>query len=207
MSGKSGIAPCGHPGTYVTSTFITCNERCEFQTAKPVVARRGEPGHVDMCACAPCQIRRRTEYINLIDKDGRLVHTFLWDGVKNELDWVPTRAAEIRHWRMHDAVGDMVASGNLAFDLAPNRKAHLNIKLFMDAADRVTLSIEQEKYWDIEHHHIKWKTAGQDFAESAKKMLSSTGFPADSIIGRVLIENQVTMEKELRQQLERGLLL
>src|SRR5690606_2386304 len=59
------------------------------------------------------------------------------------------------------------------------------------------------KYWDIEHHHIEWKTAGQDFAESAKKMLSSTGFPADSLIGRRLIEYQVTLEKELRQQLER----
>jgi hypothetical protein len=41
---KTGIAPCGHPGTYVTNTFITCNQRCEFG---PAHAAR-EPGHVDM---------------------------------------------------------------------------------------------------------------------------------------------------------------
>ena len=28
--GKKGIAPCGHPGTYITTNLVTCDWRCEF---------------------------------------------------------------------------------------------------------------------------------------------------------------------------------
>jgi hypothetical protein len=30
VSGKKGIAPCGHPGTYVFNQFVACDLRCEF---------------------------------------------------------------------------------------------------------------------------------------------------------------------------------
>lgn len=41
MTAKTGRAPCGHPGTYVTNTFITCDFRCEFEESD------GVPIHVD----------------------------------------------------------------------------------------------------------------------------------------------------------------
>jgi hypothetical protein len=28
MSGKKGVAPCGHPGTHVTANFVTCDKNC-----------------------------------------------------------------------------------------------------------------------------------------------------------------------------------
>jgi len=36
VTAKKGIAPCGHPGTYVTAKFITCDQRCEFKKPKEV---------------------------------------------------------------------------------------------------------------------------------------------------------------------------
>ena len=29
-SARVGTAPCGHPGTFVTPTFVTCDLRCGF---------------------------------------------------------------------------------------------------------------------------------------------------------------------------------
>ena len=43
MSARKGIAPCGHPGTHVTNTMITCDLRCEFGAEKS----DGVPAHVD----------------------------------------------------------------------------------------------------------------------------------------------------------------
>jgi hypothetical protein len=39
-NGKRGIAPCGHPGTYITNSFVTCDQRCEFENSD------GVPEHV-----------------------------------------------------------------------------------------------------------------------------------------------------------------
>ncbi len=30
MTARRGTAQCGHPGTYVTNTYITCDQRCEM---------------------------------------------------------------------------------------------------------------------------------------------------------------------------------
>lgn len=41
---KKGQAPCGHPGTYVTPSFITCDLRCEFDETDE---SDGVPTHVE----------------------------------------------------------------------------------------------------------------------------------------------------------------
>lgn len=44
---KRGIAPCGHPGTYVTNTFVTCDIRCEFGDATPDDESDGVTWYID----------------------------------------------------------------------------------------------------------------------------------------------------------------
>lgn len=141
---KPGIAPCGHPGTYVTNTFITCNFRCGFgDTRVPILANpRREPGHVDMCACAPCQIRRKSERLELTDHLGQKA-SLTWDGVRNRIDWTPGRSFKARHYSFRDVNGDEVASGIVHADLVAGRTAHIDIALFMDAVDRVRMTISQ----------------------------------------------------------------
>lgn len=140
---KRGTAPCGHPGTYVTANFITCDYRCEFDSPKAVTANpRREPGHVDMCACAPCQIRRRSEWLVLTGKCGTRA-LLVWDGVANRVDWVPGIDFEVRHYSFRDANNDEVASGEIWADLKAGHQAHIDIELFMDAVDKVRLSVLQ----------------------------------------------------------------
>lgn len=143
---KPAVAPCGHPGTHVTNTFITCNYRCGFgDTRVPILSNpRREPGHVDMCACAPCQIRRRSERLELRDHQGLKV-SLTWDGVRNRIDWTPGRSFNARHYSFRDVNGDEVASGVVHVDLVAGRTAHIDIELFMDAVDRVRMSITQPR--------------------------------------------------------------
>jgi hypothetical protein len=52
---RGGTAPCGHPGTYITNTFIACNLRCEFEDAIPVeVDAESTPKIVRPDTCPNC---------------------------------------------------------------------------------------------------------------------------------------------------------
>lgn len=35
MNARKAKAPCGHPGTHVTNTFISCDLRCGFSDGVP----------------------------------------------------------------------------------------------------------------------------------------------------------------------------
>jgi len=100
-----------------------------------------------MCACAPCQIRRRTSKIVLIHYFGKEAKSFIWDGINTQLNWIPPTASKIRHWKMLDEHGEEVVSGNVFIDLKPNYDTRLDIKLFMDSFDKVRLSVEQSSLY------------------------------------------------------------
>lgn len=140
-----GTAPCGHPGTYVTANFIACDRRCEFAGPQIAVSpTRREPGHVDMCACAPCQIRRRATKIELVSADGWTSH-IPWDGVTNKISWTPPRNATIRHWSFIEDDGTEVARGTIDVQVLGGAPANINIELFMDAASKAFLTIDQSR--------------------------------------------------------------
>jgi hypothetical protein len=67
VTARRGTAPCGHPGTYVTNTFITCDLRCDMSD--------GVPEHVDPertnQLCAHCGSHRVQVYPGMAHDDGR----------------------------------------------------------------------------------------------------------------------------------------
>ncbi len=120
MEGRSGTAPCGHPGEAVIGTYYRCLTGCDAVAKKTATPpRRGLAGHVEMCACKPCQIHRRVTHIVLRSYDGKDLATIEWDGVSSYVTWKATKSGRIRHWRMFDADGPVVvevASGMLDAD-------------------------------------------------------------------------------------------
>lgn len=67
MTARRGTAPCGHPGTYVTNTFITCDQRCGMSD--------GVPEYVDpertKRLCSHCGSDRVQVYPGMAHEDGR----------------------------------------------------------------------------------------------------------------------------------------
>lgn len=108
-------APCGHPGEYVIGTYVRCLQGCEkdpHTTAyKAPVARAGEPGHVEFCACPPCTVRRRGKEVVLRTEDGK-EHRLAWDGVEGKVSFSPANfSGTLRHWKLVDKDGDTVLDG------------------------------------------------------------------------------------------------
>jgi hypothetical protein len=132
-------APCGHPGEAIIGTFVRCLKGCDSLTkAAPVSARR-TPGHVEMCACKMCQIRRSVSTIVLRSKDGDDVAKVPWDGNKDKVSFKVDKTAKLRHWSMLDAQGAEVASGMCDYSVIPGGIT-IDIQLFMDK--HVKLSFE-----------------------------------------------------------------
>lgn len=71
MTAKRGIAPCGHPGTYVTNTYVSCDFRCEFEESD------GVPVHVDpertQPLCPFCNSDDVEPYRGFLTPDDKLV--------------------------------------------------------------------------------------------------------------------------------------
>jgi hypothetical protein len=110
------LAPCGHPGRVVIGTYVECSLKCAEKSA-PV---RGVPGHVVMCACKPCQVRRDGVRIVLRSKDGKDVVSMPWDGIARQLVFSSAARSAIRHWWLLDKDDCILASGALSFDMVPD---------------------------------------------------------------------------------------
>lgn len=73
MSGMKGTAPCGHPGTYVTVNFITCDYRCEFTDAEDTPVLTFDDRGKTQPLCAHCGSDDLEEYPNMT-LDGRQLY-------------------------------------------------------------------------------------------------------------------------------------
>lgn len=105
----SAVCPkCGGPATPIVGTFVLC-AKCDG-APKPAV-RRGEPGHVEMCACKRCQIRREVTVIELVGRAGEVIGRVPWDGEAMAVLWRPLLTGYIAHWRALDAEGSVVGDG------------------------------------------------------------------------------------------------
>lgn len=110
MTGKIAVAPCGHNGETIIGTYVRCLQGCEGGAK---VARRGEPGHVDNCACKPCQIRRRTTTIVLRTRDGQDFTRFNWDGIEDQLHFISNKSGWVCAFKFLDKDGKVVADGRI----------------------------------------------------------------------------------------------
>ena len=54
---RTGTAPCGHPGTYVTATFVTCDQRCGFSSDDDAIPAPIEEGERTRPLCKACGSR------------------------------------------------------------------------------------------------------------------------------------------------------
>lgn len=109
----SVTAPCGHPGEHVIGAYVRCLQGCTkdpyVQPKAPPPPARKTPGHVDMCACPMCTVRRRGREVILRTKDGK-EYRAPWDGSQDKVSWNYTGKVkgELRHWKLVDEDGDVV---------------------------------------------------------------------------------------------------
>lgn len=105
------VAPCGHPGERVIGAFVRCLKGCDGGGARanpqPALA-----GHVQMCACEPCQVTRRGRTLVLRADDGTDAWTGPWGG-EHELEARDIRPCRIAHWQLRDEDGVVIASNIL----------------------------------------------------------------------------------------------
>lgn len=111
MNGKTAVAPCGHTGEHIIGNFILCRQGCGGGTKS---SRRGEVGHVENCACKPCQLRRITHTIVVKSKQGKVIATIPWDGVEDEIKFIPGLDAWASDFQMLDKDGKVVTRGILS---------------------------------------------------------------------------------------------
>lgn len=129
MQGKKATAPCGHEGEHVIGAYIRCIQGCakDPHVAKQAPRRRGEVGHVEWCACRPCQVRRRVHTIVLRSVDGKDEAVIPWDGIATRVYFEGKRDTQIRHYKLLDEGGAVVADG------------FLNARVFKDTAMHVDI--------------------------------------------------------------------
>ena len=113
MSGRKDTAPCGHPGEVVIGAYVRCLQGCSkdpYLQPQPVKVTRGEPGHVEYCACKPCTVRRRGRVVLLKTKDGKTT-SLSWDGVSRDISFNAPWPGPVRHWMLLDEDGDVLSDG------------------------------------------------------------------------------------------------
>lgn len=98
---------CGGPATPIVGTFSVC-PKCDGAAAP---SGRGEPGHVEMCACKRCQIRREVAAFQLVGTAGEVIACVPWDGRELSVNFRPKLTGTIAHWRALDADGKRVGEG------------------------------------------------------------------------------------------------
>jgi hypothetical protein len=118
INGRTAVAPCGHTGETIIGNYVRCLMGCE---GAQVMSKRGVPGHVLNCACAPCQIRRRVTNIVLRDKAGKDFLRIPWDGITNELIVEAPSNGSIRGYLLLDQDGKTVARGTLEVYVEPGK--------------------------------------------------------------------------------------
>ncbi len=118
MIGRAGTAPCGHKGEAIIGTYYACTEGCDTN-GRRIAPRRGKEGHVDMCACRECYIRRTVDHIVLKTDDGSTVEHD-WNGV-DDISGDRPAAWKARHWLMYDSKWKLVAKGDILADLVPGK--------------------------------------------------------------------------------------
>ncbi len=116
MIGREATAPCGHVGECVIGTYVQCLVGCDTN-GRVIGPRRGEPGHVHMCACTRCRVRRKVTNIIIRSSEGKDVVNVQWDGI-SEIKGAMDKPWDARHWFMYDDNGDVVTSGGIYADLA-----------------------------------------------------------------------------------------
>lgn len=142
-------APCGHVGERVIGGYVRCAEGCEG----PVTALvRGEPGHVHACACGPCRIRRRGHYVVMRDREAHNVARVYWNGGNNSLMFHVSRAVVLRHWRLEDAEGEVVSSGNCDFSATAGYYHVVFPSVTSDADGRAAFGLEYFRRGRLKDH-------------------------------------------------------
>lgn len=112
--GKITTAPCGCPGEVIIGNYARCLAGCDSgKKSKALSGRRGEPGHVDDCACKKCQVRRAGTLLLFRSEDGRDMATLPWNGTDKSVKWKSAYDGRLRHWIMLDDSDLIVASGTL----------------------------------------------------------------------------------------------
>ena len=134
--GKTSIAPCGHTGEHIIGTYVKCSQGCE---GPAIVPRRGEPGHVENCACKPCQFRRNTKTIVLRDKGGKDWYKVEWDGVSDEIKGEATKSGDIRHYHFLDADGKVIGKG-ITSSYVEVGTFRIRVKTMMDSLVACTIA-------------------------------------------------------------------
>ncbi len=151
-------APCGHDGEVVIGAYVRCTLGCSQDPKSPETkrkeynakaARRGEPGHVDYCACGPCTLRRRARKVIFKTRNGTVAEV-PWDGMSKEVSWkapaaapsktacrTPCRTARphdhLRHWQIVDDDGDVLADGMLDVEFESSDHLILNLDTLTSA--------------------------------------------------------------------------
>lgn len=137
-TGRISVAPCGHTGETIVGSYVRCLVGCE---GTPVASKRGEPGHVLNCTCAPCQIRRRTSKIVLRTRDGKDFAVIDWDGVQDVIVHTPTKSGELTNYKFLDADNKIVAQGALKnLFIEAGYELKIKTKLMMDASSQLEVS-------------------------------------------------------------------
>ncbi len=137
MNGKISVAPCGHTGETVIGTYVKCLQGCDGGVKS---IRRGEVGHVENCACKPCQLRRITQTIVIKAKNGDVITTVPWDGASDEIQFMPDKDYWAADYQMLDKDGKIIASGPLMdglggpIGIVGGWPARLRTKFLMDKA-------------------------------------------------------------------------
>lgn len=109
-NGKVAVAPCGHTGETIIGTYVRCLAGCE---GPKLISKRGVAGHVDNCACKPCQYRRKTHYITMRDRTGKEYIKVEWDGSSNDIlgKMDIEEVVMIRAFSFLDEYGEVVVKG------------------------------------------------------------------------------------------------
>lgn len=98
-------APCGHVGERVIGAYVRCTEGCEGARKQ---ALRGDDGHVEGCACARCQIKRKAVSIELVGSKGELLAKADWNGRDDIIRVVICAAGWCTSMRLVDAEGKAI---------------------------------------------------------------------------------------------------
>jgi hypothetical protein len=122
-------APCGHDGEAVIGAYVRCAQGCTkdpFTQPRAKVRKRGLAGHVDYCACKPCIVRRRAVKVVFRTKSGKTQET-PWDGISSTITWTSTVRDRLRHWKLVDDDGDVLADGMCDVDIEPGDPIRVDV--------------------------------------------------------------------------------
>lgn len=154
-NGKKVTAPCGHDGETVVGAYVRCLQGCAkdpFVQPQVTARKRGEPNHVDYCACKPCTIRRRAKEVVLRTKGGKETRV-AWDGIAGVVRWTAEHKDKVRHWKIVDDDGLVLLDGMCDVEMAVGDPMRLEIDSLIPAKLSVvrewkTVLREAVKYGD-----------------------------------------------------------